>query len=70
MSRDYIVDVYIPVSVRVENVDDEDMAASIAAEWAVEQGVVKYVHEFVEESLVTDFYPSDSELKTEVGQAD
>lgn len=68
--KDYIVDVYIPVSIRVENVNDADMAASMAAEKAVEEGVVKHLHDFVNESMDNSFWPSDSELKVEVGEAD
>ena len=67
-SQDYIVDVYIPVAVRVENAGNAEIAEGIAKAWAVEQGVVEHLHTFVNESLDNVFFPSDSPLTAEAGE--
>lgn len=65
--REYVVDVFIPVSISVR-ADDEHQAASIAVERAVEQKVIERIGQMVD-SDDSDFTISDSDVQTEVGEA-
>lgn len=76
---DYVVDVYVPVAIRIENADSPEMAAHIAADKAYEPtgplgeprkpSIYERIQALVDEDIWTDFGRSDSEVQTEVGEA-
>lgn len=44
-AKDFIVTYFVPIRVRVENVEDADLAAGIAAEYLVEDQIMEAIDE-------------------------
>jgi len=65
-SKEYVVDVLVPVTV-VVFAQNEDMASLFAIARAEEQGIVQRIADLVDGDD-SDFVPSDSALQTEVGE--